>query len=109
MLRTIESEHLLENAASVGDYLSESLSALRDGGAPIDGVRGRGLMLGVALRDGAAPAVARAALQHGVIVNAVGTATLRLVPPLTITRDEVDEAMRRLAAAFADVAEAAGR
>jgi len=109
VLRTIESEHLLENAASVGDYLSESLSALRDGGAPIDGVRGRGLMLGVALRDGAAPAVARAALQHGVIVNAVGTATLRLVPPLTITRDEVDEAMRRLAAAFADVAEAAGR
>jgi len=44
-----------------------------------------------------------AALDAGLIVNAVGSRTLRLVPPLVITRDEIDEAVRRLGRAFATV------
>ena len=104
VMHTIESEHLVENAASMGDYLAESVSGLRDQKAPIDAVRGRGLMLGVGLSADIAPQVVAAGLQRGVIVNAIGANTLRLVPPLTITRDEVDEAVRRLGRAFADVA-----
>jgi acetylornithine/N-succinyldiaminopimelate aminotransferase len=45
--------------------------------------------------------VARAALDEGLIVNAIGARTLRLVPPLVITRDEVDQAVARLDSAFA--------
>jgi acetylornithine/N-succinyldiaminopimelate aminotransferase len=103
VMRTIESDGLIQHAAEVGDYLAESLSALAERGAPIAGVRGRGLMVGVGLSDDIAPAVAAAALDAGLIVNAIGARTLRLVPPLIITRVEVDEAMARLGKAFASV------
>jgi 4-aminobutyrate aminotransferase-like enzyme len=105
-MRTITSEGLVDHAAEMGDYLAESLSALADRGAPISGIRGRGLMLGVALESDVARDVARAALDGGLIVNAIGDRTLRLVPPLIITRDEVDIAVQRLSAAFDAVAAA---
>jgi acetylornithine aminotransferase len=66
-------------------------------------------MLGVALTDDIAPKVAAAALDEGLIINAVGARTLRIVPPLVISRDEVDEAVRRLGRAFASVEHAAER
>ncbi len=102
VMRTIAHGGLLENAAQTGDYLSESVMSLASS-APIERVRGRGLMLGVALSADVAPQVTAAALDHGVIVNAVGKRTLRLVPPLVLTRDDVDHAVRGLEAAFADV------
>jgi acetylornithine/N-succinyldiaminopimelate aminotransferase len=104
VMRTLESEGLVEHAGEVGDYLAESLSALAARGAPIAGVRGRGLMLGIALHRDVARAVAGAALDQGLIVNAIGDRTLRLVPALIITRDEVDEAVLRLSRAFDSVA-----
>ncbi|HVC43143.1 MAG TPA: acetylornithine transaminase [Candidatus Saccharimonadales bacterium] len=108
VMRTVRSEGLVEHAAEVGDYLAESLSALAGTGAPVAGVRGRGLMLGLALTRDIARDVAAAALDAGLIVNAIGDRTLRLVPPLIITRDEVDEAVRRLSRAFDAVAAADG-
>jgi acetylornithine/N-succinyldiaminopimelate aminotransferase len=105
VMRTVENEGLVEHAADMGDYLAESLSALAERGAPIAGVRGRGLMVGVGLSRDIAPAVAAAALDAGLIVNAIGARTLRMVPPLIITSDEVDEAMVRLEKAFASVGE----
>jgi acetylornithine/N-succinyldiaminopimelate aminotransferase len=104
VMRTITSAGLVEHAAEVGDYLAESLSSLARRGAPIAGVRGRGLMLGVALDRDIARDVAAAALDAGLIVNAIGDRTLRLVPPLIITRDEVDMAVQRLSTAFDAVA-----
>ncbi len=57
-------------------------------------VRGRGLMLGVALADGLdAKQVATDLLEQGLIVNAVDPSTIRLVPPITVTDDEIDEAV----------------
>ena len=108
VMRTVESEGLVEHAAEVGDYLAESLSALAGAGAPVAGVRGRGLLLGVALTHDIARDVAAAALREGLIVNAIGDRTLRLVPPLIITRDEVDLAVERLSRAFDSVAVPAG-
>jgi len=101
VLRIIDEEHLLRNAADAGEHLSEALQALRDSGAPIDHVRGRGLMLGVGLGAPVARRVAEAALRHGLIVNAIGDDTLRLLPPLIISHQEIDESMRRLSNAFA--------
>jgi acetylornithine aminotransferase len=43
---------------------------------------------------------------HGLLVNATGDTTLRIVPPLTMGADEVDEAVRRLGAALAGAARA---
>ncbi|TMD04801.1 MAG: aminotransferase class III-fold pyridoxal phosphate-dependent enzyme, partial [Chloroflexi bacterium] len=47
-----------------------------------------------------APQVVRAGLRTGVIVNAIGQRTLRLVPPLVLTEPEADEAVRRLGEAI---------
>jgi len=104
VMRTIGADHLVDNAAAMGDYLAESIAALRVDGAPIEHVRGMGLMVGVGLSADVAPQVVAAGLRSGVIVNAVGNRSLRLVPPLIVTRDDVDEAARRLGAAFATVA-----
>ncbi len=108
VMRTVESEGLVEHAREVGDHLSESLSTMADRGAPIAGVRGRGLMLGISLHVDVARAVAAAALDEGLIVNAIGDRTIRMVPALIITHDEVDEAMRRLSSAFDTVAASVG-
>ncbi len=71
-------------------------------------VRGRGLMLGVGLADGIdAKAVYRDLLQHGLIVNAVDRSTLRLVPPITVTDAEIDEAVEIIANVLDDHAYAA--
>jgi acetylornithine/succinyldiaminopimelate/putrescine aminotransferase len=65
-------------------------------------IRGRGLMLGVELADGLdAKAIAADLLGLGLIVNAVTPTTLRLVPPITVTDDEIDEAVAMIAASLA--------
>jgi predicted acetylornithine/succinylornithine family transaminase len=59
--------------------------------------RGLGLMIGFDLRD--APAVARRLLlEQRLVVHATGPATIRLLPPLTVSGDEIDEALSRIAA-----------
>jgi acetylornithine/N-succinyldiaminopimelate aminotransferase len=63
-------------------------------------VRGRGFMLAGEL-DVSAPEVTRRALfEQRLVVNATGPSTLRLLPPLTIGFDELDDGLSRLAAAL---------
>jgi acetylornithine/N-succinyldiaminopimelate aminotransferase len=63
-------------------------------------VRGRGLMLAFACDDG--PALARELLlEQRLVVNATGPDTVRLLPPLTVSDAEIDEAVRRIGAALA--------
>jgi len=100
VIATIEGDHLLANAGRVGAHLRDALLALGDAGSPIDAVRGRGLMLGVVLSEEIAIRASRAALDLGLIVNAVGTRTLRLVPALTLSIEEADLAVERLGAAL---------
>lgn len=104
VMRTIEDDGLVDNAARVGDYLRERILELADAGAPVEGVRGRGLMLGIALSEPIAAAVAGECLAAGVIVNAVGEHTLRLVPPLLLSREDADSGVQRLQHAFSAVA-----
>jgi acetylornithine aminotransferase len=58
-------------------------------------------MVGLVLDQPIAARTGRAALDCGLIVNAVGDSVLRLLPALVITEEEVDEALRRLREAFA--------
>jgi predicted acetylornithine/succinylornithine family transaminase len=69
------------------------------GELPVRNVRGRGLMLGFDL-DGAQDAARRLLLEHRLVVHATGPETIRLLPPLNCSDEEVDEALRRLAAAL---------
>jgi len=63
-------------------------------------VRGRGLLLGAVLDTPSAGTVVSAALAHGLVANAVRPDVVRLTPPLLVTDDEIDEALRRLGAAL---------
>jgi acetylornithine/N-succinyldiaminopimelate aminotransferase len=77
-----------------GDRLAAGLESLG-----LRGVRGRGLMLAFDTPD--APAlVRRALLDQGLVLNATGPDSVRLLPPLTVASDEVDQALERLAAAL---------
>jgi acetylornithine/N-succinyldiaminopimelate aminotransferase len=78
------------------------VEALRSVAGVVD-VRGRGLMLGVELADGIdAKAVYTDLLDRGLIVNAVTASALRLVPPITVSDSEIDEAVALIAASLAD-------
>ena len=73
-----------------GVHLVDGLTALRG----VTGVRGAGLMLGVELAEGLDAKQAYVdLLDAGLIVNAVNPTTIRLLPPLTVSDDELDEAI----------------
>ncbi len=77
------------------------VDALRGVPGVVD-VRGRGLMLGVELAEGIdAKAIYADLLDQGLIVNAVTPTTLRLVPPITVTDSEIDEAVALIVASLA--------
>ena len=95
VLDVVDDAQLSVEVNDNGETLAE---ALRDMG--LEGVRGRGLMLGFEVAD--APDVARRLLlEQRLVVNATGPATIRLLPPLTVSREEVKEALRRLGEAVA--------
>jgi acetylornithine/N-succinyldiaminopimelate aminotransferase len=108
VLRTIDEHGLVARAVIAGARLRAGLLGLQKRELPVEAVRGRGLMLGVALSAGVATETVTAGLTHGLILNAIGTHTLRLVPPLTISDAEIDEAVRRLGLALADAVAAPG-
>ncbi|GAB3621720.1 acetylornithine transaminase [Glutamicibacter endophyticus] len=84
-LHVLEKENLLEHAASTGSWLREQLAEL----SGVTEVRGRGLLIGFDLSGDYAPEVVKAALEAGFIINTTGPRTLRLAPPLIITREQL--------------------
>lgn len=81
---------LLESSAEVGEYLGDRLSHFSKYNFIAD-IRGRGLMRGLQLTDKVPAALFEGKLkERGYLVNVAGNNTVRLVPPLTITREEID-------------------
>ena len=94
VLDTIESDGLLERAASLGKTLSAGITAL--GHPLVAQVRGAGLMLGVVLTAPVAAAVEAVARSRGFLVNAVAPDVVRLVPPLVLTDTQADSFLAAL-------------
>jgi len=90
VVRTIADPDFLADVRSKGAWLGEQLSALARRAKRVRLARGRGLMWGLELADGevAAPLVAAARDRHLLVLTA-GPTVIRLVPPLTVTRDEL--------------------
>jgi 4-aminobutyrate aminotransferase len=91
-----------ENAAAVGAYALEKLSALAPRHPSIGDVRGKGLMIGIELvrdkvtRERAVELreeVVKLAFRHGLLILGCGKSSLRLIPPLVVTRAEIDQAL----------------
>jgi len=93
VLRVLERDHMPVQAERTGAILRSRLLALGDAGLPVAEVRGRGLLLGIGLSLPLAQEVAAAALEEGILVNPIGTSTIRLAPPLTLSQAEIDVAV----------------
>lgn len=110
-LELVESE-LMANAAAVGGYMLERLRELQERHPLVGDVRGLGLMVGVELvKDRStrekAPSernqVVRKCFERGVLMLGCGSSSIRLCPPLVITRGEVDVSLRCLDEALSEV------
>jgi acetylornithine/succinyldiaminopimelate/putrescine aminotransferase len=103
-LQVMVAEDVPARARELGQRLSAGLEVI-DG---VVEVRGLGLLLGAVLAPGiGAGDVATAALEAGLIVNALGESVLRLAPPLLISPEEVDEALAILGKVIAPFAKGA--
>ena len=95
-LDILEDPALLARVGELGAHLAAGLERLPH----VHSVRGRGLMLACDLDISAPEVVRRALLDQRLVVNATGSATVRLLPPLTLTAEEADEGLERLGAAL---------
>jgi len=94
VLDVMESEHLVENAAKVGDYL---ITRLKEAHLPhVLDVRGRGLMIGVELDIPYKDVRNRLVHEQHCFTGCSGTNVLRLLPPLCLTQSEADDFIHRL-------------
>ncbi|OUM64063.1 hypothetical protein PIROE2DRAFT_9303, partial [Piromyces sp. E2] len=94
VFETINKPQFLAEISDKGDYLRKSLVEATKGSKLVKEVRGLGLMVGVALDEKVTPAaVADVCRQQGLLVITCGMNTLRLLPPLIITKDEIDHAV----------------
>lgn len=92
VLEVMEAEHLVENAATVGEYLLaelQKISAAKD-------VRGRGLMIGFDVEGSGADMRRRLLFEKGIFTGGAGASTVRLLPSLAITRDHADKFLNAL-------------
>lgn len=101
VLAEIEHADLVDNAARRGAELREIILGIDS--PLIEGVRGRGLLVGVALTQPVAGAVVAAAQDRGLIVNAANPETVRVAPALTIGDAELAEFRELFTAALSDV------
>ena len=95
-LRVLIDEGLIENAAQQGEYLRSRLACIQS--PHIAEVRGRGLLIGVELKQqaGGARRFAEALKDEGVLCKETHQHILRFAPPLVITREDIDWALERV-------------
>lgn len=92
VLDTLLNHGVLNHGAEMGTYFLDKLRALGEQFPFIVDVRGKGLMLGAELdREGAA--IVDACLDEGLMINCAAGKVLRFVPPLIVTRAEIDEGL----------------
>ena len=90
VLDLFEENHIIENVNAVAPYLEEKLDALAEKYDFIEGRRGAGLMQGLACKGPVGDTIKKA-MEKGLILINAGTNIIRLVPPLVITKENVDE------------------
>ena len=103
VLDVMENEGLVENAHLVGEYLLDRLRELQQTEKHITDVRGRGLMIGIDFdipqKDVRAPLIYE---QH-CFTGCTGTNTLRLLPPLCLSKSDADDFIERLKKVLAEL------
>ena len=95
VLATIETEGLIQRAASTGQWLCDTLNSRLQDNPEVANIRGKGLMIGIELhRD--CPELVDQALQHGLLISVQAGRVIRLLPPLIINDAEAEEIVDRV-------------
>lgn len=95
---------VLDNVNEMSGYFFAKLNELKDKyPEKINQVRGKGLLIGIQMKEGfKAPAMA-AAEKHKLLLAGAGNEVIRFLPPLNVKKEEIDEAVKRFEAAVAEI------
>lgn len=105
LFETIEQDNLLDRAIEIERYVFAKVEELQSRFGFIEGVRGRGVMIGIQLSiEGAG--IVSAALERGLRVNCTQGTVLRMLPAMTISNEQLDEGFGILADSMAEAADA---
>ncbi len=100
VFEAIEEEGLLENTVRMGEYLVARLNELAGRLGVIKKIKGKGLMIGVELDVEDASSVADECMKSGLLINCTQKNILRIMPPITVTKEHIDEAVEKLSRAL---------
>jgi len=102
VVETVSATAFLESVVATGDHLRNGLKAVSDK-YDLGDVRGRGLLLALDLKKNIGPQLVQVALEHGLLINAPRPDTLRFMPALNVSTDEIDQMLATLDACCRDV------
>ena len=91
-----EQDNILAHVQELTPYLEEKLDALVDKCPIVAARRGKGFMQGLVIEGTTVGSVVTKALANGLLVISAGSDVLRLVPPLVITKEHIDEMIEKL-------------
>ncbi|TNF03078.1 MAG: acetylornithine transaminase [Gammaproteobacteria bacterium] len=94
-VNVIKQQNLCQQATDMGNYLLQQLTDRLDGLESVKEVRGQGLMLGIEMKQPCTELVDKAAAK-GLLINVTAQSVIRLLPPLTISREEADQLVQTL-------------
>ncbi|MBW1679193.1 MAG: acetylornithine transaminase [Deltaproteobacteria bacterium] len=94
-LTTLNDPTLLEHCRSMGSYFMDQLKGLKKKYPSIREVRGKGLLIGMEL-DRSGADIVNECLKKGVLINCIQEKVLRFLPPLIVTKEEVDRVVATL-------------
>ena len=95
-----EEQHILEHVQKVAPYLEEKLDSLVEKYDFLTQRRGKGLMQGLVVAGKPVGEIVGKALENGLVVISAGSDVLRFVPPLIITKEQIDEMVEKLEQSF---------
>lgn len=93
---------LIQRVADAGERLRSGLEKLVSTSDELHEVRGAGLMCGIEVDIAVADQIVNTALEHKLLINRTAGTVVRLLPPLTISNEDIDDGLIRLRAAFLD-------
>ena len=93
VFEAIEEDNLLDNTVKMGEYLVGKLEEVKEKFPVISKVKGKGLMIGVELGIEDATGVVTGCMEKGLLINCTQGNILRIMPPLTVTKENIDEAI----------------
>jgi len=101
VFETIERDSLLLNAKSMGEYFKDKLNKMKKKFSFIKEVRGMGLMIGIELSvEG--DAIYKSCFEKGLLINCTQKNVLRIMPPLTVKRSQVNKGLKILKEVFGE-------